>query len=75
MGLKITNVDNDGTKTRILPEKEFGFDNYALGGDLGRVSIGTSEGGSGKKLAFQDEVTASTEESAGNALAFAIALG
>jgi len=56
MSLKITNVDNDGVKTRDLPEKEFGYDNYVAGGDLGRVSIGTSEGGSGKKLAFQEEV-------------------
>lgn len=54
MGLKITNVDNDGTKTRILPEKEFGFNNHVS--DLGRVSIGTSEGGNGKDLAFLGEV-------------------
>jgi len=72
MGIKITNVDNDGIKSRDLPDREFGYDNYAAGGDLGRVSIGTSDGGNGKKLAFKDEMV---EKASGQALATSDALG
>ena len=45
MGLKITTIDTDGIKNRVLAEGEFGYDGYAAGGDEGRVYIGTNEAG------------------------------
>lgn len=41
MGVRITTVDNDGTKSRPLGMGEFGYDNHT---DKGRVYVGTAAG-------------------------------
>jgi hypothetical protein len=36
-------VDTDGNKSALLPKGTFGYDDFQLGGDKGRVYIGTGE--------------------------------
>ena len=38
---QIKYVDTDGDKSRLLPFRYFGLDNYPAGGDIGRVYVGT----------------------------------
>ena len=61
MGIKITKVDTDGTKG-TLEKSEFGYDDYATGGDAGRVYVGT--GTENKALAFKEEVDAKLDNTA-----------
>ena len=60
-GLRIRTVDTDGNKG-LLPKTEFGYDDYADGGDTGRVYIGT--GSENKPLAFKEEVDSKLPDTA-----------
>ena len=85
---QIKYVDTDGDKSRLLPFRYFGLDNYPSGNDVGRVYIGTgSENIPLAKKAEVDlkadksttytktEVDTKLDEVTSSALAFAIALG
>ena len=41
MSLKITTIDTNGTKSRVLERAEFGYDDHT---DVGRVWVGTTAG-------------------------------
>lgn len=51
--------DTNGTKSTLLPKASFGYDDYAAGGDEGRVYIGTENEGN-IPLARKDEVDKNT---------------
>ena len=53
---QIKYVDTDGDKSRLLPFRYFGLDNYPSGNDVGRVYVGT--GSENIPLAKKAEVTA-----------------
>ena len=62
--MEIKYIDTDGTKG-ILPKATLGYDDYAVGGDSGRIAVGT--GAENIYIAKKEEVD--------DALAMAIALG
>ena len=62
--MEIKYIDTDGTKG-ILPKATLGYDDYTVGGDSGRIAVGT--GAENIYIAKKEEVD--------EALAIAIALG
>ena len=62
--MEIKYIDTDGTKS-ILPKATLGYDDYIVGGDSGRIAVGT--GAENIYIAKKEEVD--------DALAMAIALG
>lgn len=62
--MEIKYIDTDGTKG-ILPKATLGYDDYTVGGDSGRIAVGT--GAENIYIAKKEEVD--------DALAVAIALG
>ncbi len=62
--MEIKYIDTDGTKG-ILPKATLGYDDYTVGGDSGRIAVGT--GAENIYIAKKEEVD--------DALAMAIALG
>ena len=62
--MEIKYIDTDGTKS-ILPKATLGYDDYTVGGDSGRIAVGT--GAENIYIAKKEEVD--------DALAVAIALG
>ena len=68
---QIKYVDTDGDKSKLLPFRHFGLDNYPAGGDIGRVYVGT--GTENIALAKKSEVDAI--KNSNTAVEYAIALG
>ena len=66
--MEIKYIDTDGTKG-ILPKATLGYDDYTVGGDSGRIAVGT--GTENIYIAKKEEV----DQVADDALAVAIALG
>jgi hypothetical protein len=69
-------VDTDGNKSALLPKGTFGYDDFQLGGDEGRVYVGT--GADNVALAKKDEVDtaqADATQALEDAVALSIALG
>ena len=62
--MEIKYIDTDGTKG-ILPKATLGYDDYTVGGDSGRIAVGT--GAENIYIAKKEEVD--------EALVIAIALG
>ena len=66
--MRINKHDTNGTKP-LLGKGELGYDDYTVGGDSGRIAVGT--GAENIYIAKKEEV----DQVANDALAMAIALG
>ena len=62
--MEIKYIDTDGTKG-ILPKATLGYDDYTVGGDSGRIAVGTGT----------ENIYIAKKEEVDDALAMAIALG
>ena len=62
--MEIKYIDTDGTKG-ILPKATLGYDDYTVGGDSGRIAVGTGN----------ENIYIAKKEEVDDALAVAIALG
>ena len=62
--MEIKYIDTDGTKG-ILPKATLGYDDYTVGGDSGRIAVGTGT----------ENIYIAKKEEVDDALAVAIALG
>ena len=62
--MEIKYIDTDGTKG-ILPKATLGYDDYTVGGDSGRIAVGTGT----------ENIYIAKKEEVDDALATAIALG
>ena len=62
--MEIKYIDTDGTKG-ILPKATLGYDDYTVGGDSGRIAVGTGT----------ENIYIAKKEEVDEALAIAIALG